>query len=457
MKFFAFLLVLAVVQAVFSAVVSRAQQPDDDDFYNPPSGWQDKDLGTILKKRTIDVGFAEHIRTKADGYQILYRTSGTEPDEPSYTVATILLPEKYSKDKFFLYAPYQDSASSHCAPSYEVQLGSKALSNLGLTYQHLFWSVILNEGYAIVIPDHEGPDSAFGAGRLEGAQTLDSARAALNFDKADFNKDAKIVMYGYSGGAIAAGWAVSLHSNYANELNFVGAHLGGTPASIRGTVLNLDGQIFSGFSIAGIAGVMGAYKESYKKLKHYFKPELLKALKETRQKCMVEGVLYFPFRKFISKEYITIGKEILQKPELKEPLDKHNMGDRSDETPTFPVSVSHATFDTVAPFKDIQETVKKWGSNGADVQFNEYMNLEINHISLELLDFVNVLKFTRDRFEGKDYPSGMHHHRKMSPAFEPGTFNQGVQSALGTIWDTIEANIGFDKDMSKIKSRVENS
>ena len=44
----------------------------------------------------------------------------------------------------------------------QVQLGSKALSNLGLTYQHLFWSVILNEGYAIVIPDHEGPDSAFG-------------------------------------------------------------------------------------------------------------------------------------------------------------------------------------------------------------------------------------------------------------------------------------------------------
>ena len=67
MKLFAFLLVLAIVQAAFSAVVSRAQQPDDDDFYNPPSGWQDKDLGTILKKRTIDVGFAEHIRTKADG------------------------------------------------------------------------------------------------------------------------------------------------------------------------------------------------------------------------------------------------------------------------------------------------------------------------------------------------------------------------------------------------------
>ena len=71
---------------------------------------------------------------------------------------------------------------------------------------------------------------------------LDSIRATLAFSTLQLSKGVKVGLWGYSGGAIAMGWASALKPSYAPELNIVGAAHGGTPANLTATLLFLEGQ-----------------------------------------------------------------------------------------------------------------------------------------------------------------------------------------------------------------------
>lgn len=95
----------------------------------------------------------------------------------------------------------------------------------------------LGEGYVTLVPDYEGLSSAFTVGSLAGMTTLDGIRAALNFKTVvpDWN-NTQLAMLGYSGGAIATGWAAQLASTYAPELTFVGVAEGGVPVNISAAI-----------------------------------------------------------------------------------------------------------------------------------------------------------------------------------------------------------------------------
>jgi len=75
---------------------------------------------------------------------------------------------------------------------------------------------------------------------------LDSIRATKAFSALRLAPDVKIGMWGYSGGAIAQGWASALQPSYAPELNVVGVAHGGTPVNLTATVEFLEGKLGSG-------------------------------------------------------------------------------------------------------------------------------------------------------------------------------------------------------------------
>lgn len=99
---------------------------------------------------------------------------------------------------------------------------------------------LMSIGWVVTVADHEGPNSAFIAGRLSGRAILDSIRATKAFTTINLDPAVKTVMWGYSGGASAIGWAAALHSSYAPELNIVGAAHGGTPANLTAAALYLN-------------------------------------------------------------------------------------------------------------------------------------------------------------------------------------------------------------------------
>lgn len=103
-------------------------------------------------------------------------------------------------------------------------------------------------GYAVAMPDHEGPDAEFLAGPQEGHATLDGIRAVHNFDTHGIGAANPVALYGYSGGANATAWAAQLQPSYAPDLHLAGAAIGGTPADPAATARFIDGGGEPGWS-----------------------------------------------------------------------------------------------------------------------------------------------------------------------------------------------------------------
>ena len=174
-------------------------------FFRPPAGWREKRPGEVLRSRTVHPQLFDKGPVNVTAHQVLYRTSGTAPSEASHTVTTVLVPEQPLKDQLVLFAPEEDSVSATCAPSAMVASPWEGVSEFvadSLTE-------LLKRGYTVTMPDFEGPNSAFGAGRLGGHMSLDGVRATLAAGVAPLSRQSKVVGYGYSGGSVPVGWRLT--------------------------------------------------------------------------------------------------------------------------------------------------------------------------------------------------------------------------------------------------------
>lgn len=111
-------------------------------------------------------------------------------------------------------------------------------------------------GYAVLIPDHEGPSMAYGEPYAAGHAILDTIRGMRNAFPAEFGTS-KIAMMGYSGGAIATHGAAKLLDGYAPELapDIVGAAMGGVPADFEMLGRTMNGNLASGLFLAAVFGI----------------------------------------------------------------------------------------------------------------------------------------------------------------------------------------------------------
>ena len=130
---------------------------------------------------------------------MLYRTTLTNGTATA-TVATILTGPKSTGDKLVAFADAEDGVNTTCADSY-LYYTNTTTSSITLGPE----TTLLDSGATVVVPDYEGPNSAFSAGRQEGMGLLDGIRAALNYAPAGISKNATVGGYGYSGGATAIG------------------------------------------------------------------------------------------------------------------------------------------------------------------------------------------------------------------------------------------------------------
>lgn len=445
-----------LIAAVKHPVERRASinDPTSDPFYIPPNGWRDAKPGDVLRARKVDLAFLQVARiSHQTAYQILYRTTGAEENLPSHSVTTVIIPENAKRDRLVNYLVYTDSNGAKCAPSYSMRKGGDLGVDLALNYQQILFSSFLNEGYILAIPDYQGPQRAFAAARLEGRQALDGARAALNYERIGLRKRTKVVMYGYSGGAIASGWAAALHSTYAPEINAVGFGMGGTPANISSTVESLDGGLFSGFGLAGVVGIVFAYKKVQEWAKDRITKKGHEAIEFARNHCMLDVLLTYPFSKLISNEFVEGASRILYDPTIRSVVGDMVLGLKKIETPKAPVYMFHGKHDEVIPFKDAFKSGKQWVKHGGNVLFEEYTDLTSGHLFTEILNIPNVVLFVQERFNNKPFPRGFHHKTYGNALEDPRIFTLGNHKAL-----VKEIQFKIDKDIglgdSKLKNRI---
>ncbi|MBF6210462.1 lipase [Nocardia puris] len=142
-----------------------------------------------------------------------------------------------------------------CAPGYSMAHGWT--SNTGITdFLPPTTQLALLRGYAVLIPDHEGPRMAYAEPYVAGHAVLDGIRAVRALLPAEFGTS-RFALTGYSGGAIATHGAVKLLAGYAPELTGVvaGAALGGVPADYEILARSMNGNLASAVFMGAVFGI----------------------------------------------------------------------------------------------------------------------------------------------------------------------------------------------------------
>ncbi|WP_433762105.1 lipase family protein [Nocardia sp. CA-135398] len=193
--------------------------PEPDGFYWAPPDVGNFQSGDVIRSRPVAAaGFPG-----ATAWQLLYRSTDSAGG-PIAAVTTLLVPAGGGLNRPLVsYQPFVNSLGMQCAPSHTIFNGAMQEAPA--------LNLLLARGWAVAIPDHLGPTSAYGAARLGGRLTLDGVRAVKRFAPADL-AGSPVGMAGYSGGGMATGFAAAMAPEYAPELPIVGVAQGGVPVNI---------------------------------------------------------------------------------------------------------------------------------------------------------------------------------------------------------------------------------
>jgi hypothetical protein len=190
--------------------------------------------------------------------QLKYRTTDAH-GEPSFATASLVLPAAAwtgSGTRPVLVNNLAiDGLGRQCTPGYTLAHGYSATTNSADFFPPLTQLAALR-GYAVLIPDHEGPHMAYAEPYVAGHAVLDAIRALRNLLPDEFDAG-RFAMTGYSGGAIATRAAAALIDSYAPELadSAVGAAVGGVPADYRMLATTMNANLASGMFLAAVFGI----------------------------------------------------------------------------------------------------------------------------------------------------------------------------------------------------------
>ncbi|MBL1074127.1 lipase [Nocardia sp. 2] len=224
--------------------------------------------------------------------QLKYRTTDSD-GSPSYAIATLVAPTgvwdgPWGRPVVVNNLPI-NSLGRDCNPSHTLAHGFSNKTNLA-DYIPPTTQLALLRGYAVLIPDHEGPRMAYAEPFVAGHAVLDSMRAVRNTLPEEFG-DSRFGMIGYSGGAIATNGAVRLMEDYAPELRdvVVGAAMGGVPADYEILARSMNANLASGVFMAATFAIGRERPEILEQMNHLAQWAAVSVMKDT---CMDTFALF---------------------------------------------------------------------------------------------------------------------------------------------------------------------
>uniref|UniRef100_A0A0L0NY35 Triacylglycerol lipase n=1 Tax=Candidozyma auris TaxID=498019 RepID=A0A0L0NY35_CANAR len=366
-QFFSLLLWVAFALAFLTKPVA----PSDDSFYEVPQNISGYKNGDIINVRNTPVQVRSLIfpMNVKNSWQVLIRSEDTFGN-PNAFVATILEPYNAIPSKVWSYQMWEDANDIDCAPSYALLSGA-SYDTINSQTEIPIIQYGLSKGWYVVVPDYEGPKSAFTVGRQSGQAILDGIRAALSSGYfTGIDKDAKVGLYGYSGGALASGWAAQIQPLYAPEIkdHIVGAAIGGWVTNVTSTALAADGTLFAGLIANGFNGIYSEYSQ-YKdvldrnldagKKADFYKAKLL---------CLVGSATKYLFQKFFLgiNPYIIPGEDYFNIPINQKIFANITAAlTKEDGVPEIPMFVFHGQDDQVAPVEQPTRAYENFCSWGA--------------------------------------------------------------------------------------------
>ncbi|CCG25012.1 hypothetical protein CORT_0G03360 [Candida orthopsilosis Co 90-125] len=444
MKFW--FVVFLLVHGIFAAVIAPVK-PSQDKFYTPPDGYEDAEVGTILKYRKTPVplsGIINEVHAQ-NSWQLLVRSEDTFGN-PNAFVTTVIQPFNATSNKVVSYQTWEDAANLDCSPSYGIQYGAD-ITTLISSFEMYFMGTLLDQGYYVVTPDYEGPKSTFTVGLQSGKATLNSIRAALSSGNlTGIDSDAEVMMWGYSGGTIASGWAAAIQSEYAPELsdNLIGAALGGFVTNITATAEATDGGLFAGL----IANALGGLGNEYSNLTTFMEEKVSTAEKPSFERrddhCLVDSILGNIGSQFFSGEdrWFPDGWQIFDDEPVDSIVKNNGLVYQPEKyLPQIPMFIYQGTQDNIVPIKSAKKTFQQWCEWG--LESGEFAEDEATgHITEVFVGAPAALTWIINRFNGVKPVQGCNHTSRASNFDYPGISQSYVDYFTAALNIVLGFNLG---------------
>lgn len=366
------LTVVSVEPATAGADPGRPPLPAVDSFYAQPSDLAQRKMGDIVASHPILVRDMP-TRTEFRSWQMKYVSQDTK-GKPWTTMAVVLQPTQGgSADKLMAYLPWIDVLDSRCNPSYQLRTDYAYMAASGMVGEMGNIAKALDEGWTVVVPDYLGPDNQFAAGYVEGRNTLDGIRAALQLPEAGLASDTPVTMFGYSGGSRGAEFGAELAPTYAPEINLVGTAAGGLPTDMAATARFINGGPFSAINYMAAYGLDRAYPELGIGAK-FTDADLARHVTGI---CQAEALVTYPFSTV--QDHTADRVWPLEDAAINDVLDGLKAG--SYGTPQSPLYLFTADNDEIAITENTDRLVDDYRSRGVPVTYVKHPGTE--HVTAE--------------------------------------------------------------------------
>lgn len=436
--------IMTLSAAVFMAValvplwgtaIAGADAPPQE-FYDPPSGFEDAAPGTVLRSRVTSVDlFGLPVPVGVSAWQLLYRTTDGQ-GSPSVTVTTVLAPPAgTSTQRLLSYQVFEDATAPQCAPSRNLSTNPDLDGVTAISAGLALVQAALYRGWTVSIPDHGGPSSSFGAAVEPGRAVLDGIRAARDFAPLGLPASVPVGAAGYSGGALATGWAAQEHSTYAPEINLLGASMGGTPVDLAEAPYNLDGSAQAGTGLFVVSGLRHTYPDLEARLDSYLTPLGRTTLDSMADACSTSNQITN-----IGRQYDTLFTEpfavVWSKPEIREVLDRARLGTTPTDVPRL---LYHSVNDEAVPVAGLDQYVRAECDRGAR------LTVRREELGLHLTTAVSGLALSMDWLDARSRePAPSQPYCDISTV--PSFVGADPAATVRTVAETVRSLLGLPRN-----------
>nr|WP_245720177.1 lipase family protein [Nocardia uniformis] len=362
--------------------------PDPDAFYAQPEDIGAYAPGDVLATRPMPplAAFPD-----TDITVVKFRSTNST-GKPIAAITTVLTPHNRQPDGPLLsYQHIINGLGAQCSVSRVLYTDDPNL----MVREAPAYNFALQRGWSIAMPDHLGPQFAYGAAKLGGQITLDGIRAAQRVDELRL-ADSPVVMAGYSGGGMATAWAASMAETYAPELRIAGAAAGGVPMNLVKMLetMGLGAHPVFGLALAAGLGLEREYPERFP-ISEQLNDRGLQVRQTVANSCTNDLLAAGANRGAIdfAKSTSMIGDSDARA------VVEENSLELYDGTPNMPIFEWHSPLDGLVPVDAIVNTVQRWCD--ADVTVQSLTVPVPDHLTAAVLGLPHVLSWIDARFRGE--------------------------------------------------------
>jgi len=397
------LAILVVLVAPSGAAATPVEGPSGSAFYTPPTPTPAGSPGELVWYRpaTVDLNVT---LPAIKAWTVLYQSTD-EHGKPDWVTGTVLVPSANWSGRgerpVVSYAEGTQGLAHQCAPSLQMAEGTE--------YDGGAIIESLKKGYAVTVTDYQGYTNGavptYAAGKAEGQAVLDVVRAGRQLPGSGITEKAPVIVWGYSQGGQAAGWAAELQPGYAPDVKMTGLAAGGVPANLQAVGEFDNASVGTAFGIDGLIGLGTAYPEEFGLSSLENEPGLAAGAKLLRE-CALQSLA--EFRDINADEY-TIGHKSLTQLEVEHPSIERIFKEQELGTKPVPVPVYHyhGLEDEFVPVAQDVTLHQAWCSRGVIDDFQLYPG---DHLLTDPTAIGNVMKWIEERLAGKTAPSTCGEH-----------------------------------------------